>query len=80
MLNHFNEKHVDVCCMMLFDVFLIVDLLLIYINSLKIVVVVEVLTMNWTDLNNCRFYLFFISALCFFCFKNSCFLKDENVE
>ena len=72
MLNHFNEKHVDVCCMMLFDVFLIVDLLLIYINSLKIVVVVEVLTMNWTDLNNCRFYLFFISALSFF-FKNSCF-------
>ena len=55
------------------DVFLIVDLLLIYINSLKIVVVVEVLTMNWTDLNNCRFYLFFISALSFFFFKNSCF-------
>jgi hypothetical protein len=48
------------------DVFLIVDLLLIYINSLKIVVVVEVLTMNWTELNNCRFYLFFISALSFF--------------
>ncbi len=47
------------------DVFLIVDLLLIYINSLKIFVVVEVLTMNWTELNNCRFYLFFISALCF---------------
>ena len=54
------------------DVFLIVDLLLIFINSVKIVVVVEVLTMNWTELNNCRFYLFFISALSFF-FKNSCF-------
>ncbi len=48
------------------DVFLIVNLLLLYINSLKIVVVVEVLTMNWTELNNCRFYLFFISALSFF--------------
>ena len=54
------------------DVFLIVDLLLIYINSVRIVVVVEVLIRIWTELNNCRFYLFFISALSFF-FQNSCF-------
>jgi hypothetical protein len=53
MLRHFNEQHVYVCFRCDFDVFLIVDLLLIYINILKILVVVDVLTIDWTELNNC---------------------------
>ena len=78
MLNHFNEKHVNVgfCCQ--FVVLIFVVLILSIFVFLKIIVVVKMLKIKLSDVNNCRFYLFFISALC--CPKIVVFLKDENVE
>jgi hypothetical protein len=44
----------------------LVDLMLIIFIFLKIVVLVEMLKIKLNEMNNCRFYLFFMSALFFF--------------